>query len=446
MPQIDTQLFKLIMSTTIPYLRFLVCARLFTAGLQRKSNAFPMFCLAFLWMLVSGAAVVAIRYQANLHFTHIVSRVFHYLCVQPYIFLCFEGPRSTKFLCWSGCVATQELGEQLAFLVMALFGTNDDISMVGFQTSLLIRDIPLYFLFRFAIYWVCYKICGKTDQIDYDRDTTQRISAFSVISTLLLSLVSSAIREFRHESAALYYAGTCFVLLYAVTLLIIRTGMLSYGRERHEKALIEQMMGEQTKRYMETKESIDILNMRCHDMKRHLEGIQDKLDRQELEVLRQALLVYDRNIRTGNDILDVFLNSKHLACQEKQITISCMANGRILAFMDIAHLCSLFGNAIDNAVEAVTQIQDPGKRVIDITVAQAGPNAVIHLSNYFSGQVAGNLDTSKPDRNHHGFGIKSIKYVADHYGGTVSINIEQDIFTLEVTIPLPAPEVTAHGN
>ncbi len=439
MPQSYPILFTLASMTVIPFLRFLICGKFFTSGLKHKANSLSLFLFSCCLMLLSAIAVIALRYYYNFHIVHITSRVINYLCVLPYIFLCFDESKTTKLLCWSGCIATQELGEQLAFLVMALLGTNDNFSMAGFQDSVLLRDYPLYFGFRFLIYWVCYKICGKTDQIEYDREMVQRVAAFSVTSTLLLSLLSSIVREYRYESDALYYAGTFFVLLYAVTILILRVGFLSYGKELHEKNIMEQMIGEQQRRYLETKESIDIVNMRCHDLKHHLARVQEKLDTEEIELLRKAIALYDRNIRTGNDILDVFLNSKQLACQEKQITISCMANGKILSFMSIAHLSSLFGNAIDNAVEAVSQLPEPEKRVIDITVHQVGLNAVIHLSNYFSGPTP-TLETTKADRNHHGFGMRSIKYVADQYGGTVSINIEQDIFTLEVTIPLPEQE------
>ena len=57
-------------------------------------------------------------------------------------------------------------------------------------------------------------------------------------------------------------------------------------------------------------------------------------------------------MRTGNEILDTILTEKSLICENSGIHINCVADGSLLAFMNPVDLYTLFGNALDNAIEA----------------------------------------------------------------------------------------------
>ena len=46
--------------------------------------------------------------------------------------------------------------------------------------------------------------------------------------------------------------------------------------------------------------------------------------------------------------------------------------------------------------------------------------------------------TTKEDRNFHGYGLKSIRYVAKKYGGTVTARMEKQWFVLQLLFPRPA--------
>jgi signal transduction histidine kinase len=62
------------------------------------------------------------------------------------------------------------------------------------------------------------------------------------------------------------------------------------------------------------------------------------------------------------------------------------------------------------------------------------------FENYFEGDIklANGLPvTTKRDKDNHGFGLKSIRYAAEKYGGTMTINIEENWFILRILLPLP---------
>ena len=117
-----------------------------------------------------------------------------------------------------------------------------------------------------------------------------------------------------------------------------------------------------------------------------------------------------------------------------------MADGKQLGFLEVMDLCSVFGNALDNAIESVERLSDTEKRLIRLAVYVQNGLLMIRTDNYFETPLQKNGDefeTTKADKTSHGYGIKSIRYVAGKYGGSVSIGTEDGWFSLKVLIPVP---------
>jgi len=124
-----------------------------------------------------------------------------------------------------------------------------------------------------------------------------------------------------------------------------------------------------------------------------------------------------------------------------------MADGEALSFMSASHLYSLFNNAISNALEAVLKVRDPEKRVIGITVRRDGDGVSIDITNYFSSAVKivdGLPVTTKEDKNRHGFGVRSMRYIVDQYHGTLSASTEGELFSLDIRLPRPRQGAGPH--
>ena len=84
------------------------------------------------------------------------------------------------------------------------------------------------------------------------------------------------------------------------------------------------------------------------------------------------------------------------------------------------------------------KLEDPEKRVISLSVRKQGGQTEIELTNFFDGVVASAGGTTKQDAHRHGFGTMSMRYIAQEYGGSVSIQIQKDVYTLLIVLPLPA--------
>ena len=143
-------------------------------------------------------------------------------------------------------------------------------------------------------------------------------------------------------------------------------------------------------------------------------------------------MIYDAMVETGNEILDTVLTEKSLICEARGITLTCVADGECLSFMDAVDIYAIFGNALDNAIEAVSALEDPDRRSIAVMVFARANLVFLQLENYYSGslQFDGTLPatTKQQEAGYHGFGLKSIRYTAEKYGGFLTAQNEDDIF------------------
>jgi sensor histidine kinase regulating citrate/malate metabolism len=148
--------------------------------------------------------------------------------------------------------------------------------------------------------------------------------------------------------------------------------------------------------------------------------------------------LYETNFQTGNEILDILLSVKSLKCLNNDITLTVVADGSILSFINPMDLSSIIGNALDNAIENVISIEKSEKRLIKLAIFKEKEYASIRIENYYEHQLElhkGNFFTTKKDKSLHGFGIMSIKSIAAKYNGYVTINTENQWFKLFIILP-----------
>ena len=98
----------------------------------------------------------------------------------------------------------------------------------------------------------------------------------------------------------------------------------------------------------------------------------------------------------------------------------------------------MFGNLIDNAIEAVKNLSD-SKKTIGLDLRRSHNFISINVHNYFEGKIQyenGLPVTTKKDKENHGFGFKSIRYICNKYNGNFSIDINGQVFSVTVLMPL----------
>ena len=98
----------------------------------------------------------------------------------------------------------------------------------------------------------------------------------------------------------------------------------------------------------------------------------------------------------------------------------------------------LFANAIDNAMESAAKVQDPEKRLVDISIKSFGDSAFIRIWNYFDGPVTfrDGLPVHEGESDAHGYGMKSIQMIVDRFGGALNAHTEGEVFDLDFILPV----------
>ena len=213
---------------------------------------------------------------------------------------------------------------------------------------------------------------------------------------------------------------------------------------RRELEAVQNVLQNQYQQYKQSRESIDLINYKYHDLKHQIAVLRSEQDPEKrnafLNKMEEEIKQYELQNKTGNKVLDTVLTSKSLYCDKHDITLTSVADGSLLDFMDIMDICSIFGNALDNAIECELKIPDKEKRLIHVTVTQQRNFLMIRFENYFEGQLnvkEGRLATTKKEKQFHGYGIKSIRYTANKYEGAVDIDTKDNWFDLKILIPIP---------
>jgi len=204
-----------------------------------------------------------------------------------------------------------------------------------------------------------------------------------------------------------------------------------------ENRIIRSMWQADRKQYDISKQNIEQLNIKYHDLKYILRSM--GTDEKTQNDIKQCLKLYETLYQTGCEPLDVTLHEKSVLAMRYGITIACIADGHLLEGMEPVHIYSLFGNALDNAVECLKDVSEPEKKLINFTLGGGkGGMIVIQIENYtpVCPEFKDGLPvTTKKDSENHGFGTRSIRNIVERYGGFLNIKVKDNIFTLTVMLP-----------
>lgn len=220
--------------------------------------------------------------------------------------------------------------------------------------------------------------------------------------------------------------------------------MLESQQRQSEVALMERTLALQHEQYEIKRELIDSVNQYYHDMKNHLRILEQSAGeaqrkayiRSLQEEIRQKEIVYE----TGNPTLDVVLYDKSQACQQLGISPVFITDGAQLAFMRPTDITTIFGNALDNAIEHVRHLENPGLCEILVKVSRYGEWIAVHVDNHCDPALLrmenDEFRTTKAQSAQHGFGLKNIRNAAERYGGCMTTEVKEGHFILNILFPV----------
>ncbi|MBQ8600000.1 MAG: sensor histidine kinase, partial [Clostridia bacterium] len=103
--------------------------------------------------------------------------------------------------------------------------------------------------------------------------------------------------------------------------------------------------------------------------------------------------------------------------------------------IDPVDLCIVFGNALDNAIEACLKLPHEEMKKISISAKQNADLFFIKITNPVVKQVKirnNMIMTTKEDVFSHGIGLYSIRKVAEKYNGHLDLQCNDRLFITEI--------------
>ena len=304
-------------------------------------------------------------------------------------------------------------------------------------------------LLLLGLYLTVYPIIGFTVARKMPKGRTYEIGPRQIVSAVLFLMVMEfltfmLIYGSNRERWDMYYVTIILAEFYCLTMLYVQTELFKKSALEKELLTMNLLWQQQKDQYRLTRENIDLINQKCHDLKHQVKALRQlgEGDKKEkyLRELEKSVQIYDAIVKTGNEVLDTILTEKSLYCEAHDIKISCVVDGSSLEFMDPVDLYAILGNALDNAIEEVSAISDQKKRLIDLAVFTREKFLVMNVTNPLERklQFKGGLPvTTKTDKGYHGFGLRSIRHNVKQYGGYINISAENQTFILKMIIPLP---------
>ncbi len=362
-----------------------------------------------------------------------------------YIRICTDMDRNTAICC---CGTAFIASEFAASFEWQLWCYAHDI--LGLR--MMFWSVIVLLLVYVAVFFVVWQLGRNVSAADEDFTVSGKETVMTVVAVLLIFAVSNL----GFLPVAVPFAGRDSMEIFNMRTLVDLGGMaILYAYQaqwksshiQHELDTIHTILDSQYEQYKQAQRTVDLINYRYHDLKNHIIALRadsNASQRHEyLDKLEHEIRDYEALNKTGNQVLDTLLTSKNLRCMQHKINMTCVIDGKLFDSMDVMDICSIFGNALDNAIECEVKIKDYDKRMIHVDAFSEKRFLIIRVENYYEGEIhfeKGLPVTSKKEKSIHGYGLKSLRYTVHKYKGEVQIDTKDNWFSLRVLIPMEMPE------
>lgn len=174
----------------------------------------------------------------------------------------------------------------------------------------------------------------------------------------------------------------------------------------------------------------DIINNLSLISAMHKEEKYDEIE-EYLSTLLDSIGAMSPRYITGDEVLNSIVGMKVSQMDEDNIDFSVegvLDHGLGMKPVDV---CSIFANALDNAIEACEKVKEAKDRWIKLTLDNTDKGFMVKLKN---SMPSGGIISNK-DKNLHGYGIHNMRAVISNYGGIGEVNTDDNVFTLSILLP-----------
>lgn len=267
-------------------------------------------------------------------------------------------------------------------------------------------------------------------------------------SIFILSTIFFLCEDSHSQNASiLSMISSAFILALNFLSISIYEGLSEYLEIQKQQIIFDKQIEFYKEQIDERKEAdLNIKSIR-HDMKNHLICILECLEQENWDYAKKYVddLLNNPNyfknndgINSGNIVIDALLNHKNTVMTELRIKmITHIEIPDNLEFNDV-DICVILGNCLDNAIEAVSKVEDETNRVVRVEIVYRRGTLLIKITNPYIGKLKkdkhGNFLSTKADTENHGIGLTSVKNVVRKYDGIMNNRVDNHIFIVQILL------------
>lgn len=230
------------------------------------------------------------------------------------------------------------------------------------------------------------------------------------------------------------------ILLLLLTFMMHRTGVL---QDENDILRIQDEM--QQIRYEDLTKHEEENKRLLHDMKHHIMALQGYCENNDIQGVSDYLSEMGMIVRksdqkkwTNNNVLDIVLCQKQKDAEDAGIQYEVDCSGYCEIPLEKEAIVSLFGNLLDNAIEACIRTEQEHP-YIEINIRQQEQILYIDITNSNDEKLVIKNDlilSSKRNKQSYGYGLKNVKRIVEKYDGVLSIKTDAHKFCVYITFCL----------
>lgn len=412
---------------------------------KRREHFLIKFIPCVLLFCVLGYFFPAYYFE-NIWALNILYWTFMYLClllfVIPGLLICFKMNFVNALLVAFTAYLLHHINNILASSITTAIQLYTPIEEDAILNNVMMYTINgLVLVITYAVFCYFY-FEQRKENLKFAYNSTQLVFFGSVV-VIFTIVISSVIRiaYYSGDSNVVFLIGLISNFSSCLLVMIFFFVFLKRNKLQEELQVEKQILEQSKKQYEISRENIDSLNIKFHDLKYRVNLLTSSghVTKEDLKDIYDDIDVYDSLVKTGNKALDTALTRNALRCENNHIKFTTIADGSSLSFMSDVDIYVLFNNAISNAIEAAVKLKEE-KRHISLIIKRKGNILSVELENFFDpnslNMKDGKIETSKEDKDYHGYGLRSMKNIVKKYHGVMKVSAEEDIFRLTMTFVL----------
>lgn len=332
----------------------------------------------------------------------------------------------------------------LGFLVVQNFLITSRV-LTKFYALNLASNLLLIVLMQYLMPLVVFYLVSST--VAWDQ--LEKIHIHQAVMVLLLTPTCLYVKENYFALNKQTEAPSLQECAYPIIISMLTLVIVAYfdrffilRREKERQALIDLSRQYQFRNLQDQLAAHQEIRHLHHDMKNHLLTLSALGNEQQQNYIRTLLTQMDgfgHLVETNNSTANVLLGQKVRLAAEKKIRVKIDLDLSPVAYIDPIDVCSLFGNALDNAIEAAEQVEDEEKRFVSVCGGVYANMYVVRITNSCTGRLLyrpnGLLRTTKSNAAQHGIGLENMQHTLRRYQGVLTYCLEGDTFVLKFMLP-----------